>query len=123
MPVRKSTVIGDTLDKLASPLVRHLTILECGKQALAVASKNGQAGQTDASCGASDAAEAILGLLCDDPVELARIGRMDGIRLKRKLFRPVRGVSMTPLQDAVYRAGLHTAEFQMRWLFDSKDLP
>jgi hypothetical protein len=123
MPIRKSTIIGDTLNKMAAPLVRHLTILECGKWALAEAAKAEETCQTEASCGASDAAEAILGLLGDpEPIELARMGRLEGVRLKRKLFCPLRGVSMTPLQEAVYRAGLWTAEIQMRRLHDSNEL-
>lgn len=123
MPVRKSTVIGDALTKMAAPLVRHLTILECGKLALAESAKAERDSQTEASCGASDAADAILRLLGDpNPIELAKFGRLEGVRLKRKLFRPLRGVSATPLQEAVYLAGLRTAEIQMRRLHDSNEL-
>jgi hypothetical protein len=123
MPVRKSTIIGDALDQMAAPLVRHLTILQCGKMALAEAVRAEDSNQREASCGASDAADSVLGLLGDpDPIELVRMGRLEGVRLKRKLFRPLRGVPLTPLQDAVYRAGLHTAEIQMRRLCDSDKL-
>ena len=121
MPVRKSTFIGDTLNKMASPLIRHLTILQCAKLALVEAAKAIDANQTEAWCGADDSFTAILELLGDsDPVELTK-HRPEGVRLKKRLFHPLTGISMTPWQDAVYRAGLRTAEIQMRRLYDSTE--
>ena len=123
MSLRRSTVILDTLDKMPAPAIRHLTILQCGKLALNISRKNADQHQQEASCGAEDAATNILQQL-GEPTEMFRYqvkdGRsLDGVRLKRTLFRPIRGISMTPWQCAVYRAGLHTAEILMRRLSDS----
>jgi hypothetical protein len=61
----------------------------------------------------------ILGQVVTEPVDLKRCGRLDGIFLKRSLFRPLKA-NLTPLESLVYQAALNTAEIQMRRLHDSK---
>jgi hypothetical protein len=102
---------------MPAPVVRHLTILQCGKVALseAIFKNSGD----DAWCGASDVAMGILGLIIEDPVELKRCGRMDGIFLKKALFKPKK-IPLSPWEATVYQAALNTAEIQMRRLHDSK---
>ena len=62
---------------MPASVVRHLTILQCGKVALsgAICKDSGD----DAWCGAADAAMGILSLIIEDPVELKRCARFDGI--------------------------------------------
>lgn len=119
MSLQRGTLIGDTLDRLPAPVVRHLAYLQCGKIALseAVFQNSGD----DAWCGAHDSAMGILGQLVKEPAELRRCGRLDGIFLKKALFRPL-NASLTPLESFVYQAALNTAEIQMRRLHDSKKL-
>jgi hypothetical protein len=119
MSLQRGNLIGDTLDRLPAPVVRHLTRLQDGKLALssAICKDSGD----DAWCGASDAAMDILGQVVKDPVELKRCGRLDGIFLKKSLFRPLKA-SLTPWEALVYQAALNTAEIQMRRLHDSKEL-
>ena len=119
MSLQRGTLIGDTLARMPAPVVRHLTILQCGKIALseAIFKNSGD----DAWCGASDAAMGILSQLVNEPVELRRCGRMDGIFLKKVLFKP-RKVPLSPWEATVYQAALNTAEIQMRELHDSKEL-
>jgi len=119
MSLQRGNLIGDTLARMPAPVVRHLTILQCGKIALskAVFKNSGD----DAWCGADDAAKGILGLIIDPPVDLKRCGRLDGVFLKKTLFRP-RKATLTPWEALVYQAALNTAEIQMRRLHDSKEL-
>jgi hypothetical protein len=119
MPIRRGTLIGDILDRLPAPVVRHLTHLQDGKLALtsAIFKNSGE----DAWIGASDAAMDILGQVVSDPVEFKKCGRMDGVFLKKALFRPLKA-NLTPLESLVYQAALNTAEIQMRRLHDSKEL-
>lgn len=119
MSLKRGTLIGDTLDRMPAPVVRHLAYLQCGKIALskAVFKNSGD----DSWCGADDVAQGILGLIIDPPGELKRCGRLDGVFLKRALFRP-RKVLLTPWEATVYQAALNTAEIQMRELYDSKEL-
>ena len=119
MSLQRGTLIGDTLARMPAPVVRHLTILQCGKIALSeeIFKNSGD----DAWCGASDAAMGILSQLVNEPVELRRCGRMDGIFLKKVLFKP-RKVPLSPWEATVYQAALNTAEIQMRELHDSKEL-
>jgi hypothetical protein len=118
MSLKRGTLIGDTLARMPAPVVRHLTILQCGKVALsnAIFKNSGD----DAWCGASDSAMGILGLIVDNPVELKGCGRMEGIFLKRALFKPQKA-SLTPWEFTVYQAALNTAEIQMRRLHDSEE--
>jgi len=119
MSIQRGNLIGDTLDQMPAPVVRHLAYLQCGKLALseAVFENSGD----DAWCGAHDVAMSILGQMVKEPVELRRCGRMDGVFLKDSLFRP-REATLTPLESLVYQAALNTAEIQMRRLHDSKEL-
>jgi hypothetical protein len=119
MSLKRGTLIGDTLARMPAPVVRHLTILQCGKIALseAIFKNSGD----DAWCGASDAAMGILGLIIEDPVELRGCGRLDGIFLKKYLFKPQKA-PLSPWEATVYQAALNTAEIQMRRLHDSKEL-
>jgi hypothetical protein len=104
---------------MPAPVVRHLAYLQCGKIALseAIFQNSGD----DAWCGAHDAAMGILGQVVKEPVELKRCGRMDGVFLKRSLFRQLK-TTLTPWEAQVYQAALNTAEIQMRRLHDSKTL-
>lgn len=119
MSIRRGILIGDTLDRLPAPVVRHLTRLQDGKLALssAIFKNSGD----DGWCGALDAAMDILGQVVSEPVEFKRCGRMDGVFLKKSLFRPLKAI-LTPLESLVYQAALNTAEIQMRRLHDSKEL-
>ena len=119
MSLKRGTLIGDTLARMPAPVVRHLTILQCGKIALSGAIFNNSG--DDSWCGASDASMGILGLIIDNPIELKRCGRMDGIFLKKALFKPNKA-SLSPWESTVYQAALNTAEIQMRRLHDSKEL-
>ena len=120
MSIQRGNLIGDTLDRLPAPVVRHLTRLQDGKLALssAICKDSGD----DAWCGASDAAMDILGQVIEVPVEFKRCGRMTGVFLKKSLFRPLKS-TMSPWEARVYQAALDTAEIQMRLLHDSKELP
>ena len=118
MSLKRGTLIGDTLDRMPAPVVRHLTILQCGKVALSEALFKNSG--DDAWCGASDVAMGILGLIIEDPVELKRCGRMDGIFLKKALFKPKK-IPLSPWEATVYQAALNTAEIHMRRLHDSKE--
>jgi len=115
MSVGRSTEIQTTLDKMPGAAIRHLTVLQCAKIAMVERDK----AFDDAWCGAQDAGTSILKQLGTEPVELCN--GMQGVRLKKALFRPLRGVSLTPWQLAVYRAGLRMAEIQLRWLHDSNN--
>jgi len=119
MSLQRGTLIGDTLDRMPAPVVRHLAYLQCGKIALskAVFKNSGD----DAWCGADDVAMGILGQVVTEPVELKRCGRLDGVFLKKSLFRP-RKATLTPWESTVYQAALNTAEIQMRQFYDSKTL-
>jgi hypothetical protein len=119
MSFKRGSLIGDTLAQMPAPVVRHLTILQCGKLALskAIFKNSGD----DAWVGASDSAMGILGLIIENPVELKRCGRMDGIFLKRALFKPHKA-PLNPWEATVYQSALNTAEIQMRRLHDSKEL-
>ena len=119
MSLQRGTLIGETLDRMPAPVARHLTYLQCGKIALSEAIFLNSA--DDAWCGAHDAAMGILGQVVKEPVELRRCGRLDGVFLKRALFRP-RKANLTPWEALVYQAALNTAEIQMRQLHDSKEL-
>jgi hypothetical protein len=119
MSLQRGTLIGDTLDRLPAPVVRHLTRLQDGKVALssAIFKNSGD----DAWSGAHDVAMGILSQVVNEPVELKRLGRLDGVFLKKSLFRPLKA-TLTPLESLVYQAALNTAEIQMRRLHDSKEL-
>jgi len=121
MPVRKSSenTLGKILEGLPSAATRHLIILQCGKYALAEAAKAEDANQPEAASGANDAAMAVLLQLGEDPVELKRFGRLEGVRLKTSLFKPLKGLDLGPREQMVYQAALDTAEVQMRRLYDS----
>jgi hypothetical protein len=120
MSLQRGTLIGDTLDRLPAPVVRHLTRLQDGKLALSLAIFKNSG--DDGWVGASDAAMDILGQVVEVPVEFKRCGRMEGVFLKKSLFRPLKA-NLTPLESLVYQAALNTAEIQMRRLHDSKELP
>jgi hypothetical protein len=119
MSLRRDNLIGDILDRLPAPVVRHLTRLQDGKVALssAIFKNSGD----DGWVGASDAAMDILSQVVEVPVEFKRCGRMDGVFLKKALFRLLKA-NLTPLESLVYQAALNTAEIQMRRLHDSKEL-
>lgn len=119
MSIRRGTLIGDTLDRLPAPVMRHLTHLQDGKLALskAIFQNSGD----DAWCGADDVARGILSQVVEEPTELRRCGRLDGVFLKKSLFRP-RKATLTPWEALVYQAALNTAEIQMRRLYDSETL-
>jgi len=121
MPVRKSheNTLGKILEKLPASATKHLTILQCGKYALYESYKANQFSQVEAACGADDAAMAILSQLEKDPVELKKFGHIEGVRLKKSLFRPIQNFPLGPKERMVYQAALTTAEVQMRKLFDS----
>jgi hypothetical protein len=104
--------------------MQHLATLWAAKAILADVAQNKGKYCDDGEIGAGEAADVVLGLLEPEPNELVKIqtkdGRsMDGIQLKRKLFRPRTGISLTPWQDRVYRAALTTAEIQLRRMYDS----
>lgn len=117
MSFQQGTLIGETLDRLPAPVVRHLTHLQDGKLALsqAIFKNSGD----DGWVGASDAAMLILEQVIPEPTELRRCGTLDGIFLTPALFKPLE-VQLTPLESLVYQAALNTAEIQMRRLHDSK---
>jgi hypothetical protein len=119
MSLQRGNLIGDTLDGLPAPVVRHLTRLQDGKVALsqAVFQNSGD----DSWCGAHDVAMSILGQVVTEPDELKKCGRLDGVFLKKTLFKP-RKATLTPWEALVYQAALNTAEIQMRRLHDSKEL-
>ena len=117
MPIKQGTLLGDTLDKMPASVVKHLAYLQCAKLALfrGVFKNSG-----DDSCyGAQQVADDILSQLVSDPVELKRRGRMDGVFLKKALFKPEKAI-LSPWESLVYQAALHTAEIQMRGLHDTK---
>lgn len=117
MPVQRGNVIGDALNSMPAEVTRHLTILQCAKLGLPH-TKFKNSGD-DTWSGASDVVEVILEQICDQPTVIKRIGRLDGVYLNKLLFKPIRGVQLTPLQARVYQSALDTAEIQMRRLYDA----
>ena len=123
-----SSVIGKTLTNLPGAAMHHLTVLWSAKVILAdVATCPGHYCD-DGRIGADTAAHVVLEQLAEDPIELCKVHRkdgsaLDGVRLKKALFVPKRGISLTPWQMRVYRSALQTAELQLRHFCDSKDLP
>jgi hypothetical protein len=122
-----SSVIGKTLNNLPGAAMHHLTVLWSAKAILAdVATCPGHYCD-DGRMGADSAAHVVLGQLVVDPLELCKVtypgGRlMDGVKLKKALFVPVRGVRLNSWQMQVYKAALHTAEIQLRGLCDTANL-
>lgn len=116
MSIKQGTLLGDTLDRMPARVARHLAYLQCGKIALtgAVFQNSGD----DSWCGAHDAALGILSQVVDQPEELRKIGRFDGIFLSDSLFKP-QDANLSPWESMVYQAALNTAEIQMRRLHDS----
>jgi hypothetical protein len=116
MSLKQGTLLGDTLDKIPAPVARHLAYLQCGKIALsgAVFQNSGD----DSWCGAHDVAMGILSQVVDQPEELRKVGRFDGIFLNDNLFKP-QSADLSPWEAMVYQAALNTAEIQMRRLHDS----
>jgi hypothetical protein len=127
MPVRTSEIISKTLDAFPAPIMRHLAILWSAKVILADTLLHAGNYCDDGVIGAGVAFDTVLKQLQPEPGELCKLqtrdGRMqDGMRLKHSLFRPLRGISLTPWQANVYRAALHTAEIQLRHLYDSANV-
>jgi len=120
--------IGETLNSLPGAAMHHLTILWSAKAIQVDLEKNPGHYCDDGRIGADSASDVVLSQLVDPPTELCKVHRkdgsaLDGVRLKKALFVPKRGISLTPWQMRVYRSALQTAELQLRHFCDSKDLP
>jgi hypothetical protein len=116
--------IEKTLNTIPAPVMRHLTILWSAKEILADILLHRGNYDADSETGAGMAFDAVLRQIQAETAELVKLrthdGRtQDGMRLKRSLFRPLKGISLTPWQARVYQAALHTAELQLRRLHDS----
>ena len=121
MPVTKAAVLQPLLDRMPAPVVRHLTRLE---DALAAQAISQGLGHDDAEFGVDSAADAILEQLDPKAVELFKVcpkerPLLDGVRLSDSLFRPVMRLDDEALW-IVYQAALHTLEYQLRRLKDSR---
>jgi hypothetical protein len=120
MTVTKANILQPFLDRMPAPVVRHLTRLEDALAAQARAAGSFD----DAKFGVVEASDAILEQLDPGAVELFKVcpkerPLTDGIRLSDRIFKPVMHLDDEALRT-VYQAALHTLEYQLRRLKDSR---